>query len=228
MLLLHDINSAQNTPIPFLAISWEICASHSVSLVNKFRWKVHWRHCVEESSYVWRSSDDLYFIGQTGRPHSLYFNGFWTKEKTLSHSRRGISICSQLMKYTYSQSWRFSCCLGSLTIPFHKLKTKQIKLFVRCSTTNAPSTTQKIQLFKFRLVLFRKFAIPSPHCRWAWPVSGAVSMNGRTPSVTSAGCWTTPFAPGSPPSTSRSDPQDHSWCKKTLDAAQKWRRRYCC
>jgi len=86
---------------------------------------------------------------------------------------------------------------------------------------------RNVQL-KSRPVPFRKVAIRSPHCRWAWPVAVAVSTNGRTPSVTSAGCWTTPFAPGSPPSTSHSDPRDRSWCQQTPDVAQMWRRRYCC
>lgn len=121
-----------------------------------------------------------------------------------------------------------TCCLEGLTLSFHNPQTKQLKVFVRCTTTNSTKPRRRVQLFKSRLVLFRKAAVPSQHCRWAWPVAGAVSTNGRTPSVASAGCWTTLFAPGSPPSTSRSDPLDQSWCQKASDAAQKWRRRYCC
>ena len=135
----------------------------------------------------------------------------------------GIAICYQCIKYTYSQSCRFSChapaVWKALTIPVNSLKTKQrFPSGEPLQIHRKPHRT--VQIFKSRLVPSRIVAVRSPHCRWAWPVAEAVSTGDRTPSVTSGGCWTTPFAPGSLPSTSRSDPPDRSWRQKTLDVGQ--------
>lgn len=143
-----------------------------------------------------------------------------------------MGTCNQWIKYTYSQSWRFSCHARVVWKVSHYHSTTRrrnnYELSLGVPLQFHHQLRRKLQLFKSRLVLFRKVVIPSPHCRWAWPVAEAVSTNGRTPSVTAADCWTTQFSPGSPPSTSRSDPPDRSWWQKTSDAAQKWRRRYCC